>query len=372
MYFPFMIPKKGRCEMSDGNNATGKKSRSAGCLRWLGWVALGFLVLLVVSGVAGATNQAVSSARETKAYKPVDQMVDVNDIQMRLDCRGSGSPIVVLEAGAQSSSRIWGWIQDDLAKFTRVCSYDRAGYGWSDPVPEAMLPDRVAKMLHDLLLKAGEQPPYLMVGHSFGGVYVRSFAVQYPAEVVGMVLVDSSHENQSRQDPPELAESPKYLRIKNAGVTSLKVLQILEPIGLVRAFKMLDSIIASFPEQEKEAALAEMYRSGFSGAYARESEMMIAYSGQPDKLGDIPLIVLSQQTDAQKMYDQYRPLLQDEFTLELGQQVADIYNANQEELASLSPRGKRIIVEDSGHFIQLDKPELVIDAIREVFEQVVK
>jgi pimeloyl-ACP methyl ester carboxylesterase len=152
----------------------------------------------------------------------------------------------------------------------------------------------------------------------------------------------------------------------------MKILQILEPIGLVRAFNMADRAVSLLPEQEKEAALAEMYRTGYFGAYARESEMMILYSGQPKKLGDIPLIVLSLQMNAQKMYEQYYPMLQEEFTLEIGQKMADIYNKNQDELATLSPRGKRIIVEDSGHFIQLEKPELVIDAIREVFEQCAK
>jgi hypothetical protein len=213
MYFPVIVTRKGRCDMSNTMTATEKKSKGAGCLRWLGFVALGFLILLVAVGTVTAINQAISSAREAKALKPVDQMVNVNGIQMRLDCRSKGSPIVVLEAGAQSSSRVWAWIQDDLAKFTRVCSYDRAGYGWSDSVPEAMLPGQVAEMLHALLEQAGEHPPYLLVGHSLGGVYIRTFTAQYPEEVVGMVLVDSSHENQSQQTPPELAKSPKYIRL---------------------------------------------------------------------------------------------------------------------------------------------------------------
>ncbi|MBN1450571.1 MAG: alpha/beta hydrolase, partial [Anaerolineales bacterium] len=182
--------------MSDGDVSAGmpleerKKRRGAGCLRWLGRAALGILALLLVLMAAGAIYQALASARDAKAYKPLDQMVDVDGIQMRLDCRGSGSPTVVLEAGAQSSSMVWVRIQDDVAKFTRVCSYDRAGYGWSDTVHEAMLPQRVAEMLHALLEKGGEGPPYLIVGHSFGGVYVRTFTAEYPEEVVGMVLVD--------------------------------------------------------------------------------------------------------------------------------------------------------------------------------------
>ncbi len=360
--------------MSNANVEVGKKSKGAGCLRWLGRVALGGVILLLGLAAIGAIYQAIASVRDAKAYKPVNQMVDVNGIQMRLNCRGSGSPTVVLEAGAGSSSSVWVRIQDEVAKFTRVCSYDRPGYGWSDPVAEALNPQKVAELLHTLLEKGGEQPPYLMVGHSLGGVYVRTFAAQYPDEVVGMVLVDSSHENQNQQAPPEIAKSPEYIKLQKAGATSLQILQITAPIGVLRAFKLMDPAVASLqlPDQEKGSALAEMYRTSFIGAYVRESDMMATYSGQPKKLGDIPLIVLSQKMDVmdvQKMFEPYPPAIQSLLTTEVMQQVADTNNENQNELAGLSTRGKRIIVEESGHFIQLDKPQVVIDAIREVFGQ---
>ncbi|MCJ7433695.1 MAG: alpha/beta hydrolase, partial [Anaerolineales bacterium] len=243
--------------MSDANVAVGKKSKGAGCLRWLGRVALGGVILLLGLAAIGAIYQAIASVRDAKAYKPVNQMVDVNGIQIRLDCRGSGSPTVVLEAGAQSSSIYWVRIQDDVAEFTRVCSYDRAGYGWSDTVHEALPPQQVAEMLHDLLEKGGEQPPYLMVGHSFGGIYVRAFTAEYPDEVVGMVLVDSSHENQAQQVPPELAK----LSDPKSAMASLRILQIAAPIGLVRTFKLLDAGVSLvFTEDEKGPVLAEVYR----------------------------------------------------------------------------------------------------------------
>jgi pimeloyl-ACP methyl ester carboxylesterase len=363
--------------MSEAKMATEKKSKGAGCLRWLGRVALGFLILLLVAGGAGAIYQAVGSARDAKAYKPVDQIVDVNGIQMRLDCRGSGSPTVVLEAGAQSSSLFWVRIQDDVAKFTRVCSYDRAGYGWSEPVHETMLPPQVAGMLHDLLEKAGEKPPYLMVGHSFGGVYIRTFTAQYPDEVVGMVLVDSSHENQSQQVPPEIAESPEFIQIQEAGATAYRIFKIAEPVGLLRMLKLMDPAVASYqlPDKEKELALAEVYRTGYMGAWLRETEMTSAYSSQPGKLGAIPLIVLSREydvEDVEKAFEAYPPASQALLTMEVKQRIVDTYNGNQNELAALSTRGKRIVVPDTGHYIQLDKPQVVIDAIREVFGQVAK
>ncbi len=358
--------------MSNANVAVGKKSKGAGCLRWLGRVALGGVILLLGLAAIGAVYQAIASARDAKMYKPVDQIVDVNGIQMRLDCRGSGSPTVVLEAGLGGSSTTWMRIQDEVAKFTRVCSYDRAGYGWSDSVREAMSPQRVAEMLHALLENGGESPPFLMVGHSFGGIYVRTFTAEYPQDVVGMVLVDSSHENQSQQVPPELVDD--FEKLSNAQSISTLILQIAEPIGLVRAFKFLDASFNSFQltEEEKERMLAEMYRTVYIGANVREGEMSSAYSGQPEPLGDMPLIVLSQKMDAQKLFEPYPPAIQSQLTMERWQQEADIYNEMQDELAALSTRGERIIVEDSGHFIQLDQPQVVIDAIREVFGQVAR
>jgi len=355
--------------MSNANAAVGKKSKG-GCLRWLGRVALGGVILLLGLAAIGAIYQGIANARDVKAYKPMDQMVDVDGIQMRLDCRGSGSPTVVLEAGLGGSSTTWMRIQDDVAKFTRVCSYDRAGYGWSEPVHEELSPQQVAEMLHALLEKGGEAPPYLMVGHSFGGVYVRTFTVEYPEEVVGMVLVDSSHENQSQQVPPELVDD--FEKLSNAQSISTLILQIAEPIGLVRAFKFLDASFNSFQltEEEKERMLAEVYRTGYIGANVREGEMSSAYSGQPEPLGDMPLIVLSRKMDAQKLFELYPPAIQSQLTMERWQQEADIYNEMQDELAALSTRGKLIFVEESGHFIQLDQPQVVIDAIREVFGQV--
>lgn len=366
--------------MSDGDvlagnpRETGKKRRGAGCLRWIGRVALGGLILLLALIASGAIYQGIASARDSKAYKPMDQMVDVDGIQMRLDCRGSGSPTVVLEAGAQSFGTYWVRVQDEVAQFTRVCSYDRAGYGWSDSVHEAMSPQRVAEMLHTLLENGREAPPYLMVGHSFGGIYIRAFTEDYPNEVVGMVLVDSTHEDQAQEVPAEIKKLPEFEQFTKAAMAVLRIFPIAESIGLVRAFKLQDAGIGLiFTEEEKGPVLAQVYRSGYFWSYAREADMMTAYSGRPGgKLGDMPLIVLSQKWDAQKVFELYPPTIQSQVPMEVMQQQADFLTNLQEELAALSTRSKHIIVENSGHFIQLDAPHVVIDAIREVYGEVTR
>ncbi len=367
--------------MSNTNMAEGKKRRGAGFLRWLGRAVLGLFILLLGLAAVGAIYQAIATARDAQTYKPMDQMVDVNGIQMRLDCRGSGSPTVVLEAGAQSSAITWGRIPDDVAQYTRVCSYDRAGYGWSDPVREELVPQRVAEMLHELLAQAGEQPPYLMVAHSMGGVYARTFTAAYPGEVVGMVLVDTSHENQAvlmdQLTPAEIKESPEHIQAMNAQMTMMRLLPIAEPIGLLRAFKVLDAAAANMqlPEDKKAAYLAESYCTGYFAAYVRELDMIEAYfkqGGKPNSLGDMPLIVLSAELTTQRLSEQYPPSIRAKLTTEILQQQVDGMSGLQDELARLSTRGKRIIVPGTGHFIQLDAPQVVTDAIREVFGQVLE
>src|SRR5688572_2762004 len=134
---------------------------------------------------------------QPKLPEPPGRLIEVNGHRLHLNCMGEGSPIVVYEAGASGSSLDWEKVQPAVAAATRSCSYDRAGYGWSEPstAPKATSRD-IARELHELLREAGEEAPYLLVGHSLGGFHVQMFAQLYPDEVVGAVLVDSSHEDQ--------------------------------------------------------------------------------------------------------------------------------------------------------------------------------
>ncbi|MGE5252218.1 MAG: alpha/beta fold hydrolase [Bacteroidota bacterium] len=362
--------------MSNTNAEAEKKGKGAGCLRWLGRAALGMVMLLLGAAAVGAIYQAAATARDAKTYKLADQMVEVNGTQMRLDCRGSGRPTVVLEAGGQSSGTVWVWVQDEVAKFTRVCSYDRAGSGWSNPIQEELSPRKAAEMLHVLLENGGEQPPYLMVGHSLGGIFIRAFTAEYPDDVVGMVLVDSSHDNQAELIPSEFRNSPEWAQAQKGYATTFRMYQIAERLGVMRAFKLYDPALASYhlPEKGQQAMLAEMYRTGYWAGVARETEMINAYQSQPrtlNSLGDLPLIVLSVEIDPQVIYQSYPASFQPKLTPEMLQEQVDAFSGLQDELAALSSRSQHIVVdgEESGHNVQLDAPELVIDAIREVFGQ---
>ena len=233
-------------------------------------------------------------------------------------------------------------------------------------------------MLHALLETAGEGPPYLMVGHSMGGVFVRAFAGEYPQEVVGMVLVDSSHEQQNRGIPAELEEIAAFqTELANK---SLPILQGAATLGLLRVSGYLEPnfTFLGMPDDQREPVLAQFYRSAFYGAMKREvalGEICLNQPGELKSLGDMPLIVLSAGQDAHEMYEDLallEPYLDSpsQLTLEVVGSMVDRYNENQDELAALSTRGQRIAVEDSGHNIHLDQPQVVVDAVREVFEQV--
>ena len=161
--------------------------RGRGCMMWLGGVFAVLLVLLL----AGVIYEPMAEAADAKAYPPPGQMVDVGGYRMHIYCTGSGSPTVVIEAGWGDSSAAWGWVQPEVAKTTRICTYDRAGMGWSEASSQPRTAREFAKELHTLLEKANEPGPYVLVGHSLGGYTMLVYAQDYPDEVAGMVLVDA-------------------------------------------------------------------------------------------------------------------------------------------------------------------------------------
>src|SRR5262249_28852565 len=149
----------------------------------------------------GAVYQAIATQSDKRDYPPPGQLLDVGGYRLHLYCVGQGSPTVIFEAAADMMSVDWSWIQPEIAKKTRACAYDRAGMGWSDPGPEPRDANQVSTELHTLLTHAGIAGPYVLVGHSAGGLYVRVYAAHYPEEVVGMVLVDPGHPDMPTRIP---------------------------------------------------------------------------------------------------------------------------------------------------------------------------
>src|ERR671921_8443 len=166
-------------------------STSRGIMRRIGKVLLWLVVVLLVLAVAGAIYQAIATELAERAYPPPGEMVDVGGYRLHINCVGQGSPTVVLDAGSGGFSAQWVRVQREVSDTTRVCAYDRAGMGWSQRGPDPRDAKQISSELHTLLGKAGIEGPYVLVGHSYGGLYMQTYAARYPDEVAGVALVDS-------------------------------------------------------------------------------------------------------------------------------------------------------------------------------------
>ncbi len=350
--------------MTQENASPNKRTaRRLGCLGWMVKIGLGFVVLVVLLAPVGSVYQYLAEQRDHQRYPPPGKLVDVGGFRMHLFCTGSGSPTVVMEAGLGDASFTWELVQGAVAQQTRVCSYDRPGLGWSDFVDRVMLRDEMARNLHTLLQNAGEPGPYLLVGHSAGGIYVRAFAQLYPHEMAGMVLVDSSHESQ-------LLRYDQAMGMGNNGGSLdslLRICDIVAPTGILRltgvtALTFSDSPL---PEATKASAVAGMNRNTFCRTIENEmksTDIDMSQQDGPQPLGDLPLIVLTAGQGFGPSTDQAqsgRPA----GTLRRGEQI---WRQMQSDLVALSTHSKQVIAEHSSHYIHWDQPDLVISAIQEL------
>jgi pimeloyl-ACP methyl ester carboxylesterase len=288
---------------------------------------VGLLVLLVVLVAAGAIYQRVGVARDAHAYPPPGERVDVGGRSLHLNCAGEaadGRPTVILETLSGGLSPYWAWVQPEIAQTTRVCSYDRAGRGWSDPGPEPPTLARTVADLHALLQAAGEPGPYVLVGHSIGGPYVRRYAADYPEEVAGIVLVDAGHPDQFDRHPELLAAVREF-------VSYLNFFPLLTDLGVFRLYFAAGGEIdfQDLPaRQHAETAAflssADHWRSVRAETIAGEGIFRDAQT--LGDLGALPLAVVT-----------------------AGQGGASGWAGLQAELAQLSSNSMHVVVEDAQH-----------------------
>jgi pimeloyl-ACP methyl ester carboxylesterase len=343
-----------------------KPRRFLGCLGRGAMILAGLLVLTLVAGVIF---QAAAGARDLRKYPATGQLYDVGDYSLRLNCTGEGSPTVILETGAGTSGLTWIYVQEEIEKSTRVCSYDRAGIGWSEPAANSLSPQQVASDLHALLGAAGVPGPYVLVGHSAGGVYIRAYTSQYPSEVAGMVLVDSSHEGQAVRYPPE------WQRLDQTQNSMMAFCKVVSPFGLMRLSHIFDAAFTFRDSEVKAAFLTTLYRTSYCRVSADEIAALAESYNEPDipgSLDDLPLIVLTADSTEEEMQAQIPAYLSSVISPEVIRKVFQVNREMQADLAGLSSRGKQIMVPNTGHMIPLDQPGVVIDAIRDVLGQVVE
>lgn len=149
-------------------------------------------IFIVVLAIAGVIYQTAATESDQRKYPPPGELVNVGGYKMHIYCMGEGSPIAILDSANMGTVSNWVWIQSEVAKTTRVCAYDRADSGWSDLSPQPNDAEQNSQALHTLLVNAGETGPYVLVGHSFGGLYVRMYAEMYPEDVAGMVFIEGT------------------------------------------------------------------------------------------------------------------------------------------------------------------------------------
>ncbi|MCZ7545250.1 MAG: alpha/beta hydrolase [Anaerolineae bacterium] len=325
--------------------------RKRGGWFYLKRVLLVLVILLIGLPLAGLVYEAVMASGDAQRYPPPGQMVDVGGHRLHINCMGEGSPTVVLESEFAGTSLDWTLVQPLISQTTRTCVYDRGGYGWSDPGPEPRSPQQIAAELHTLLTNAGIEGPYVLVGHSLGGKYVRMFASQYPEAVAGLVLVDARHESvEPVRTPEENAEAREQYK------GSLGLYSLLRQLGVARAFgasllPMLNPVTEHLPSETRSLMAIFAGRQTTLDTMVRES----AGSTQDDtllssaSLGDLPLIVLAAGTSVES----------DEKWAEAQRMMAD-----------LSSNSRLDIVAAGSHTLQWDQPAAVWDTVREVVEAV--
>src|SRR5215217_1359331 len=310
--------------------------------------------LVLVLLLAGVVFQFVMTRIDARRYPAPGEMVDVGGYDLHLYCTGEagGAPSVVMDSGLGGTVLDWQLVQPEVAKFARVCTYDRAGMGWSEAGSQPRTSEQIVRELHALLGNAGFEGPYVLVGHSFGGTNVQVYASQYPDEVAGMVLVDSALEDEEAVTfTKSLQPSPVLLKVlATIGVTRLPYTLGAETPGLTS------------PELEDEQAAITSHRKHIFALSDETSSLEESFAenrAHPMSLGDKPLMVLS----AGSVQLTGTGLAQEQVNL-----IDKLHSESQAALTQRSENAKQIIVEDSGHYIQVEQPELVTDAIRQVVE----
>jgi pimeloyl-ACP methyl ester carboxylesterase len=315
----------------------------------------------------GVVYQAIGRRADARRFPPPGRLIDVGGFRLHVNCQGHGQPAVLFESGVASSSLSWRLVQDDVAAFTRACAYDRAGLAWSDQSPR---PRTFSGLVDDLALVVDEvapDAPVILVAHSFGTLVARGFAWRHPRRLAGLVLVDPVHEEEWAVP----SRTARYLL--GGGVWLSRVGIVLASVGVVRgclsllargrtsvpqavgrsfgrrAYALMTRMvgqISRLPADTVEAIRAHWCQPGSFQSMARHLSVLPVAAGEVRPLvlsGTLPVVVL---------------------TAGLNRDGADA--AVHERLARQSARGTHRVVPDAGHWIQIDRPDAVVQAVRDL------
>lgn len=270
------------------------------------------------------------------------RLVSVGTHKLHIYCLGQGSPTVVIDSGLGGFSLEWINIQTRIAEKTKVCTYDRAGYGWSQASTEPRTTRQIAYELHKLLINAEIPGPYILVGHSFGGYNIRYFASLFPESVAGIVLVDASHPDQfDRLPKPEVKEI-------NGNPAKSNTVTRLIPI-----------IPVNYPEGMKQEAYLLMANGKAVQTYNQEWEYFRESAQEVKRINHLPDVPLTVITRGKRVWPHNA----------YGNESEKVWSEMQDELAELTGQSVHLIASKSGHLVHLDEPQLVISAIESTAER---
>jgi pimeloyl-ACP methyl ester carboxylesterase len=370
-----MKPEESPDSSDLSSSSVGSKPRKRRrVLRWLGKAFKVLAAGLLAFALVGFIYEAIASRLDKRQYPPPGQLVDVGGYRLHIQCAGKGSPTVVLDTGLGSTALYWGKVAPEIARDTRVCTYDRAGYGWSDPGPEPRSSEQIVKELHTLLKNAGEPGPFILVGWSFGGFTARLYPRLYPGEVAGVVLVDSAHEEQFVRYVPTVVNG-----IKKAGLNLERLVSFLggperfhtfveltavrwdivrSRLGLVRWARrneqpgeFWDKYPADTWKRERFCELQHGFLTAVRGEKAAWEESTIQ-ARSANSLGDLPLVVVSRAPDLKGPFPEWFPAVE----------LERDWQSMQSDLVRLSTRGRQVFARGSDHLIPHHSPQLIVES----------
>jgi pimeloyl-ACP methyl ester carboxylesterase len=342
---------------------------------------LALIALLVALPVLGFSYEMIMAASDATRHPPPGRLVIVDGHQMHLNCSGTGGTTVVMDSGLGGWSLDWDAVQPSIAQFTRVCSYDRAGLGWSEPGAAPGDGQHAVDELHTLLANGGESGPFVLVGHSNGGLRVALYAHTYPQEVAGLVLVDPTPRSTDSERVGFLspADQAEFLTLVQAmkpepegGANIFEWLRKLRPFGIPRLLTnmLLEGSSYDYVRADQQPGYrAGMNKRGRLATTIAETEQREANMERVravGSLGSLPLTVLT----STKFTTFYRDPLPAEPSGRLMELLQKMLWESEVDMSRLSSNSTITPIERSGHFIQFDRPDAVIQAVQHMVETV--
>jgi len=322
--------------------------------RLAGVVAKVIAIVVAIALVSAATYEQIGAWRDSRVLRQVGRSVDIGGRTLNINCTGEGSPTVIFVSGRTAPGYTWTPTQRGVSAFARSCWYDRADLGWSDSGPDPGWGDAAARDLHHLVQNAGLKPPFVLVGHSFGGYVIRLYQHQYPGEVAGMVFVDTALEDAGTIQGMPHRERPPIPRSVIRGISI-----VLGRLGLMR-------FLASDPgpppknwsanEWDILARLRRQRKVSLADAQVGPEQATADLVRSAGGLEDMPLIVLTQGNESSPS--------------SAAAGVLRGWTELQRRFSERSRRGRQVLVPNSGHGIPVEAPDAVISAVREILTTV--